>query len=186
MSPTAHIEAILFVASKPMTYTALAKATGLTMEEVTTAIHTLQSQYTDRAAGIQVVVSGAMVQLATAPACADAVAAFHTKELTGELTKPQLESLTVVAYQGPITRPELEEIRGVNSAVILRTLLLRGLIVESQSPDALLPVYTMSIDALRMLGVSSVEELPEYESLHAHPHITASDVDSDESTVHYS
>lgn len=170
MPHTAHIESILFVASKPMRISTIAKAAQIDSADVAAAIETLQAQYTERSAGITIAQSGDMVQLVTAPACADLVAQFQEKELTGELTKAQLETLTVIAYQQPITRPELEDIRGVNSSVIIRTLLLRGLIIESQSPDDILPVYELSIDALRGLGITHVSELPEYETLHKHPH----------------
>ena len=172
MNTTTCIEAILFVASKPLRISALAKIAQLDIAEVQSALATLQSEYIQRESGIALAQSGDMVQLVSAPACAELVVHFQEKELTGELTKAQLETLTVIAYQQLITRPELEDIRGVNSAVIIRTLLLRGLIVESQSPDNILPVYELTIDALRGLGITSVTELPEYVTLHKHPHIS--------------
>jgi segregation and condensation protein B len=172
MSHTAHIEAILFVASKPMRIASIAKIVQISAEEVHTILEQLHDAYEARGAGIALAQSGDMVQLVTAPACVELVSQFQEKELTGELTKAQLETLTVIAYQQPITRPELEDIRGVNSSVILRTLLLRGLIVESQSPQDIFPVYELSIDALRGLGITAVTDLPEYEALHKHPHLS--------------
>jgi segregation and condensation protein B len=175
MNQTAIIEAILFVAAKPMSLTSLAKAAELDAESTLAALEVLSHQYEERESGLAIARTDSAVQLVTAPALADTVSHFQEKEYTGDLTKAQLETLTVIAYQQPITRPELEEIRGVNSAVILRTLLLRGLITERADDAALLPVYELTIDALRQLGIADVSELPEYDTLNAHPHITPDD-----------
>lgn len=182
MNHTAILEAILFVAAKPMSLTALARATEMDLEAVTAAVEVLTHDYESRDAGIRIARTGDQIQLVTAPALASIVSGYQEKEYTGELTKAQLETLTVIAYQQPITRPEVEEIRGVNSAVILRTLLLRGLIHERSDDTALLPVFELTVDALRTLGITAVTELPEYESLHAHPHITHTDDDTYEHT----
>lgn len=92
-------------------------------------------------------------------------------EMAGELTKAQLETLTVVAYRSPVTRPELEQIRGVNCAVILRNLLVRGLIEEKEHATHPIPVYTLSLEAMRHLGMTSTTELPQYAELSHHAHL---------------
>src|SRR3989339_659375 len=71
----------------------------------------------------------------------------------------------------PITRPELEQIRGVNCSLILRNLMMRGLVKEAEDPSGLLPKYEVTTDYLRHLGVTNLNELPEYEKLHNHEHI---------------
>lgn len=177
MNPTAIIESILFVASKPMTLKALTKASSLSSEEVTAAIDVLTHTYEEREAGITIAKTGETVQLVTTPAVSSYVAAFREKDYTGELTKAQLETLTVIAYQQPITRPEIEEIRGVNCSVILRTLQVRGLITERNSDDAILPVFELTVESLRALGISTVADLPEYETLSQHPHLDQSEND---------
>ena len=101
----------------------------------------------------------------------DVVEGFIRDEIAGELTRAQLETLTVIAYRGPITRPELEQIRGVNCAIIVRNLLMRGLLDERDAVQKLLPVYTVSVEALRHLGVDSVRELPQYELLSQHEYL---------------
>lgn len=176
-----QIESILFVASKPLSVKTIAKALGADAAEVKDTIEQLRAKYNRKDSGIHLFVDGdpsagsgqVTVQLGTNPENAEAIEGFITEEATGELTKPQLETLTVVAYRSPITRPELEQIRGVNCAIILRNLLMRGLIEEKEDAEKLLTVYTVSFEALRHLGITSVRELPGYEALHMHEHVEA-------------
>ena len=109
--------------------------------------------------------------MATNPDNAEVIEQFVHDEAAGELTKAQLETLTVIAYRGPITRPELEQIRGVNCALIIRNLLLRGLIVEKEDTSQLTTVHALSFEALRHLGITSPAELVDYVALHTHEHI---------------
>lgn len=165
------LESILFVASKPLTTRQLAKAVGKQPADVAEAIATLQMKYNRDDSGIWLFVEGETVQMGTNPASADAIQGFVKDEVSGELTKAQLETLTVVAYRGPMTRAEIEEIRGVNCSVILRNLLIRGLIDEKQDDEKLAMVYSLSMDALRELGVASADQLPDFESLRTHEHL---------------
>ncbi len=174
MNILSQLEAILFVASRPLEIKKIAKALKSSTDEVDTAIDQLMQKYTG-VSGIHITMVGDSVQMTTNPEYADVVDQFVKSDTQGELTKAQLETLTVIAYRGPITRPELEEIRGVNCSVILRNLIVRGLISEHEQDDSVLPSYELSIDALRFLGISSVQELPEYDTLSAHPHLDQSD-----------
>jgi len=167
----AKIESILFVASKPLGIKTIAKAVGVRIDDVVFCLDTLREKYHGDDSGIVLLQEGDMVQMGTNPMCADMVEQFVKNEASGELTKAQLETLTVVAYRGPVSRAELEQIRGVNCAIILRNLLMRGLITEEESDEHVLPVYRISIDTLRELGISSATDLPEYEQLRAHEHI---------------
>jgi len=171
MSLISQIESILFVASKPLTFAQIAKALGVSEQKVAEAANEIVKRFNHDESGIHILHEGTQMQMATNPVNVDAMSAFIKDEVSGELTKAQLETLTVVAYRGPITRPELEQIRGVNCAIILRTLLMRGLIEEDEDREKMLQTYQVSMDALRHLGISSTRELPEYESLHAHDHI---------------
>ena len=177
MSLLSNIESILFVASQPLTYKKIAKALNKQPADIEQAVETLMMKYNRDDSGIHLIVSDNHVQMGTNPNNAEAIDGFVKDEVVGELTKAQLETLTVVAYQSPITRPELEEIRGVNCSVILRNLLIRGLIVESASKDALYASYSLSVEALAHLGISSVTELPEYEQLSGHEYLAESKTD---------
>ena len=165
-----QLESVLFIATKPLSRKELAKALGVEIEALEKAIKDLKDQYNDPASGIHIVDTGADLQMVTNPANAEIVEDFTKQELMGELTRAQLETLTVVAYQSPITRPEIEAIRGVNCSIILRNLAVRGLVEEEDSVDKLMTAYRISATALRQLGIASAAELPNYETLRQHPH----------------
>ncbi len=105
------------------------------------------------------------------PDHAELVASFLKDETSGELTRPALETLSIIAYRQPITKPELEQIRGVNCSLILRNLLLRGLIEDKEDSKRMQTVYRVTMDFVRLLGLSSMDQLPDYQSLREHPHI---------------
>jgi len=92
------------------------------------------------------------------------IKALVKDEKTGELSQPSLETLTIIAYRGPITKPILEQIRGVNCSLILRNLLIRGLIQEEKQGNGI--VYFVTPELLKYLGLVSVNDLPNYEKLH--------------------
>lgn len=171
MTLLGKIESILFVASKPLTVRKLAKALEVGEDKVEEALDVLKSKYNQEDSGIHLLFADDTVQMSTNPGNADAVEGFVKDEVAGELTKAQLETLTVVAYRGPITRPELEQIRGVNCSVILRNLMMRGLVNEQDGSGKLMPEYVLTVEALRHLGIEGVQELPDYETLSQHEYI---------------
>lgn len=171
MSLLSQLESILLVASKPLSRAEIAKALSCEKEAVEEAITTLSQKYNQPDSGLRILDTGAAVQLVTNPDNTAVVEQFTKQELMGELTRAQLETLTVIAYQGPITRPEIEAIRGVNCSIILRNLAMRGLVEEEESVDKLMAAYRISAEALRQLGIANPTELPNYGELHAHPHI---------------
>lgn len=170
MSLEKSVEAILFVAGEPLTFTKIAKSLKVKKDDIESAVLALEHKYDD-ASGVVLVRSDDTVQLVTHKDAVDDTKAFTKSQIDGDLTAAQLETLTVIAYRGPVTRPELEQIRGVNCAIILRNLMMRGLIQEKGSDDDLLDHYTLSIDALTHLGIKNVTELPDYERLSEHEHI---------------
>ncbi len=171
MNLLSKIESILFVSSKPLSYKIITRAVGKTEAEIEEAVETLKMKYNHDDSRIHILQDGNDVRMATNPANSDAVEVFIKDEVSGELTRAQLETLTVIAYHEPITRPELEQIRGVNCSLILRNLLIRGLIEEKDTEEKIVPVYTLSFEALRHLGVDSSKGLPDYDFLHKHEHI---------------
>lgn len=171
MSLLANIEACLFVATKPLAVKELVKATGATEDEVRAAIDELAKLRNVDGSGIHVLTLDGTVQLVTSPVCAEAVARLAKDEIAPELTRPSLEALTIIAYRGPVTKPEIEAIRGVNCSLILRNLLMRGLVEEREDAQRFQPVYTLSPDTLRFLGLHDKSELPDYSTLHANAHI---------------
>lgn len=171
MNIQSQLEAILFVASKPLSYKALANATGVNLQDIELALRLLTEKFNTPESGIHILESEGTVQMTTNPEEAEVIEKFVEKEIKSELTRAQLETLTVIAYRGPLTRPEIEQIRGVNCALILRNLMMRSLVEENAGVDDLVPSYVLSIDALRVLGLSKVQDLPEYEALHSHAYL---------------
>ena len=171
MNLVSKIESILFVASKPLAISKIAKAIEVETDKIEDSLETLKMKYNRDDSGINILTEGDRVQMSTNPNNADVLSGFIKEEISGELTKAQLETLTVVAYRGPITRPELEEIRGVNCSVILRNLMIRGLVEEKEDIEKMLPAYNISFEALRHLGVNSIDELPDYNILRDHEHL---------------
>lgn len=170
MSPLAvQIEAILFASSKPLAAAKLAQLTGAKKPQVEEALAEIAAAHAERAGGIRVLVNGDEAQMVTSPAAAETVAAFLKDETTGELTRPSLETLTIIAYRGPVTKPEIEQIRGVNCSLILRNLMMRGLVEATDDKRLLQTTYRISMEFLRHLGLNAVTDLPEYVRLNAHP-----------------
>jgi segregation and condensation protein B len=168
---TTTLEAILFTAAKPLEIKTLAKTLNTNQETLREALDALKTLRNVEDSGIHIIEHEGRVQMVSNPSAAEAVKLFAKEDMGGELTKPSLETLTIIAYRGPMTKPEIEQIRGINCTMILRNLLMRGLIEEKDDPSRFLPVYSVSIDLLRHLGVNQVSKLPEYESFHNNPQI---------------
>jgi len=168
----AKVEAILFSSTQPLAIKSLAKAVGEPIEAVAKALASLSTRYEGKDSGVRLLQHDGRVQLVTSPDCEPVVSSLQKDELEGELTKPSLETLSVIAYRGPITKAELEQIRGVNCSLIIRNLLLRSLIEEQNRDDFPTIVYVASFDFLRHLGLSELKDLPDYQKLHHDPNLT--------------
>lgn len=171
MSLSSNIESILFVASKPLSAKKIAGVLKINENEALLVLEGLASEYNTQESGIVVLRNNDEWRMAANPANMDVAENFLKAEISGELTRQQLETLTAVAYCGPITKPELEQIRGVNCGIILRNLMMRGLIKEAEDPANLLPTYEVTMDFVRHLGVNKLSDLPEYAELHKHEYI---------------
>jgi segregation and condensation protein B len=163
------LEAVLFAGARPFSVRRLAELCDAPSKDVDAALESLEKRLEDTAVMIQR--SGADVQLVTRPEYAEVVKQVVRDEIAGELTRPSLETLTILAYRGPLTRPEIEQIRGVHSSLILRNLLLRGLVEETTDARLGQPTYAVTFDFLRHLGLKSADELPDYAELRGHENV---------------
>lgn len=170
---TTQIEAILFAAAKPISINQLAKQLQVTDDVMQETIADIVHRYNLPSSGIHLLEQSGKIQFVTNPNVSDAVATFLKKDATSPLTKPSLETLTVIAYRGPVTRPEIEQIRGVNCGLILRNLLIRGYIEEEQDTVRLQNVYSVSMEFMRKLGMINVRDLPQYDAFHENENINA-------------
>ena len=160
LSLKAKLESLLFVASEPVAIEQLAAVLESDSEQVEDALQDLVHEYSGR--GIRLQRKGQRVQLVTAPGAADVVRLFLGLELSGRLSPAALETLAIIAYRQPVTRVEIELVRGVNSDSVLRTLVQRGLIEELDRLDQ--PgrpiVYGTTFEFLQQFGLVSLEQLP--------------------------
>ncbi len=155
------IEAILFYKASPLKVNDIARMLGESADSIESALAAMGDRLGAR--GIRLIRSGETVSLATAPEATKLIEALRKEELSGEIGKATLETLTTILYRAPVSKSEIDYIRGVNSSFSLRTLLVRGLI-ERKRNDGFARgfVYAPTIDTLAHLGIGSVEELPRY------------------------
>lgn len=160
----AKLESVLFTAGKPLTLKKLAEVTNVTVGDVEAALDELQQRYVGAGHGLEVIVNQGEAALATHPDNSELVRQFLKKDELGELTRPQLEALSVIAYRGPVSKAELEQVRGVNCSLILRNLMIRGLVQVADEADVV-SRYQVTVEFLSGLGLTSVKELPNFATL---------------------
>jgi segregation and condensation protein B len=154
-----RLEAILFVAGEPATLEQLADATGEQVASVKTALKELGAILHDR--GITLREVGGGYRLASDPACRDDVERYLLPPRT-YMSPASLETLAIVAYLQPVTRAEVESIRGVNADGVMGTLEQRRLIQELGRKDVVgRPIlYGTTTEFLESFGLRSIDELP--------------------------
>lgn len=162
-----QIESLLFISGQPLSVRRLSELCEATREQIQTALAELADEYAKNHGGVQISHLGDSYQLVTTGAVSSVVQQFLEEEEKKELTKPSLETLTIIAYRGPVTKAELELIRGVNCSLILRNLLIRGLIEEQPGEKGLPSRYQVTFDFLHYLGIREPRELPDYDKLNS-------------------
>lgn len=160
------IESLLFISAKPLTISQLAGLLKIDKKEIIKSADELLTDYKIREAGVQIIKDGNRYQMVSAPANAKIIQQFLKDETTGELSRPSLEALTIIAYRGPVTKIDLDRVRGVNCALILRNLLLRGLIEGKFDKKKNETYYRATFDFIRFIGLNDIKELPDYARLH--------------------
>ncbi len=161
-----QIESLLFVTTKPLKITKIKDLIeNSKLPDVKKAIEELKEKFNTEESGIRIIDNSGVIQFTTAPEQAELVKTFIKDETTGELSRPSLETLTIIAYRQPITKAELEQIRGVNCSMILRNLMIRGLVMKKDDKKMLTSYYFVTVDFLKFLGINDVNELPDYEVL---------------------
>jgi segregation and condensation protein B len=159
-----QIESVLFWKSEPMSFSQLSKILNKKESEIAESIERLELQLKNR--GVSLVVNDGQVGLVTSPKSSEIIEKLQHEELTKDLSKAALETLSIILYRGPIKRSEIDYIRGVNSQFTLRILLIRGLIEKKQDPkDERVYIYSTSLDTLSHMGISKVEDLPDFKEV---------------------
>lgn len=161
---TAALEALLFVHGDPLEVKKIASVLQADMHDIEGAIATLAGHLEQEGRGLMLVRQETRVQLATKPAFSSLVEHLVKDEFEEKLTPAALETLSLIAYLGPISRSRVDYLRGVNSSYSIRNLLMRGLVEKTSDPqNPHIAAYRVSFDLLKHLGISSIEDLPDYE-----------------------
>ena len=154
------LEAMLFVAGEPVTTSQLATALDVAPSVVERGLNELDASLSAR--GLRLQRHAGRVQLTTAPQLAELIERFLGLEATSHLSRAALETLAIIAYQQPVTRPQIDSIRGVNSDSMMKSLLHKGLILESGRADG--PgrpiLYSTTPEFLQHFGLNSILEMP--------------------------
>ena len=157
------LECLLFVAAEPVAPERIAEALSLTPEQAVAALEDFRRGYAN-SGGLQVVRVAGGYQLRTRPEFAAVVARF-LRPAAQRLSRQALETVAIIAYEQPITGPEIDALRGVNSDGVVKTLVERGLIREVGRKDA--PgrpiLYRTTEQFLEFLGLDDLSELPKLE-----------------------
>jgi segregation and condensation protein B len=156
----AQIEAVLFVAERPVTVSELARLLAVSPDAVEDALADLLARHADGGMALQR--HGDALQLVTHPRAAPVVQRFLGAEMSARLSPAAMETLAIVAYRQPVTRAQIEALRGVNPEGVLANLVARGLVEEVGRLDAVgRPIlYGTTFEFLRAFGLRSLDELP--------------------------
>lgn len=164
MELESKIEGLLFYRGEDVKLKELANIFGRKIEEITEALDKLEINLKGR--GITLVRKDDKVILGVSRELSDIITSIRKEELSKELSKASLETLSIVLYKNGISRSEIDFIRGVNSSFILRSLLVRGLIEKvTDKRDNRKILYRPTLDILLYMGINKIEELPNYEEV---------------------
>lgn len=173
-----QIEAVLFYLAEPVKIDFLAKTLEVSKKEIEAGLKELEETLKER--GVRMVNHNDEVVLTTAPELSPLIEKIIKEERERDLGRAGIETLAIIAYKGPVSKKEIEYIRGVNSQFALRNLLLRGLVErKSSSWDERVIVYSITADSLRHLGLGSITELPEYMDVRKQLEVEAEEVTED-------
>ncbi len=160
----ARLEALLFISSTPLSVAQIAEVLQVGAQEADALLKNLSDAYAS-GRGLALQWHGGRCQLTTHPDYASDVEKLLGLELISKLSRPSIETLAIIAYRQPITRPGIEAIRGVSSDGVIKSLLSKGLIQEVGRADG--PgrpiLFSTTSEFLQHFGLNSIEQLPPFE-----------------------
>ncbi len=161
---TQHIEALLFTIGGPLSRKELMKRLGAGDEELSRSLALLHSSMSGR--GVTLVDDGNEVELRTSPLTAATIEQIRREDFSRDIGRAGLEVLAAIMYRGPLSRSEIDFIRGVNSSQTVRTLLMRGFVRRVPNPrDERSFLYEPTTEILSQLGITHMNELPQFEEI---------------------
>lgn len=161
MNTEQNIEAILLYSNEPVSFVELSKILTISIEEVHKAIESLQEFYKER--GIVLITTPEKVCFGTHKETSSIIEQLQKEELSKDIGRAGLETLSIILYKGPVSRKEIDYIRGVNSGFIIRNLLIRGLIERNETDKGERGyAYKPTLELLQYLGLTDIKDLPQY------------------------
>lgn len=160
LSLAATLEALLFLSPEPLSADALAAAAEVETDEARAAIGQLVAEYEESGRGLVLRELAGGWTLSSHPDAEDAARNLFSRPRTPALTPAQAETLAIIAYLQPVSRPEIARIRGVNAESAAATLLERGLVEESGRSQFGAVLYRTSELFLKLFGLREIDELP--------------------------
>ncbi len=167
------IESLLFLSAEPVSAEALADATGTELHEAVTALERLREHYEYERRGLVLRELSGGWALSSHPDSEDAARRLLARPRTPPLTPAQAETLAIVAYLQPVSRPEIARIRGVNAESAVATLIERGVIEEHGRSQFGAVLYRTTELFLRLFGLLSLEDLPDPSTFDPSPELEA-------------
>ncbi|MDO8575588.1 MAG: SMC-Scp complex subunit ScpB [bacterium] len=166
MNLDAQIEAILFYKGEAIKKSKLSESLSVDLEQIEKGLNDLEQRLIDTKSGLALVRLEDEVQISTVKEISPVIEKITKEELIRDLGKAGLETLSIIIYKSPVTRADIDYVRGVNSQFILRNLLIRGLIERISNPNNSRSfLYKPTFDLLSHLGVSKIEDLPEFQNI---------------------
>ena len=164
MELESKIEGLLFYKNEDLKINKLASLLNASEDEIKEALNKLENSLSNR--GVVLMRKDDSVTLGINNELSSIIESIRKDEISKELTKASLETLSIILYKNNVSRSEIDYIRGVNSSFILRNLLVRGLIEKITDPkDSRRMLYRPTFDTLSFMGISSVDKLPNYEEV---------------------
>jgi segregation and condensation protein B len=163
MTLDSKIEAVLFFKGEPIDTDWLVKTLEVSKEEIEDSLKVLEEKLSSR--GLTLIFEGDTVLMGTSPDASSLIEKITKEELVKDLGKASLETLSIVLYKKTVAKRDIDYIRGVNSAFILRNLMIRGLVERVEVKGERGFSYKPTTELMAFLGISKLEDLPEYENV---------------------
>jgi len=159
---TALVEAVLYLESDPIDEGTISRISNLDIEIVTSALENIKNRYAETDCGLELVRIGGGIMISAKREYWEPLKERYGKKNEGKISRAAMETLAIVAYMQPVTRPEIEKIRGVSADNMIRLLLEKGLVREAGKKD--IPgrpvMYGTTKEFLKIFGLTSIAELP--------------------------
>lgn len=166
MKLESKIEGLLFYKGEDITIKKLSELFEVSLDEINEALNNLDKSLIDR--GIVILRKDDSVALGITPLLSPLIESIRKDEISKELSRASLETLSIILYKNGVSRSEIDYIRGVNSSFILRNLLIRGLIEKvTDEKDTRRILYRPTFETISYMGITSIDQIPNYKEVRA-------------------